>query len=168
MTTKKLTLMAVLSAIALTIFVAEAQIPPIVPVPGIKLGIANIVTLVVMAFLGRKEAGVVLLIRILLGSAFAGSVSSLIFSIAGGGLAYLMMALLIGLFPERLLWVVSIFGAIAHNAGQLAAAIFVTKTAGLLYYAPALLAAAIVTGAFTGVAAMYLLRAVRKLHLDGK
>lgn len=168
MKTKKLTLMAVLSAIALTIFIAESQIPPIVPIPGIKLGLANIVTLVVMAFLGRKEAGIVLLIRIIMGSVFAGSASALIFSIAGGGLAYLIMAVLIGLFPERLMWVVSIFGAIAHNAGQLAAAIFVTKTVGLLYYGPALLAAAIITGAFTGVAAMYLLRAIRKLNLKEK
>ena len=165
MKTKKLTLMAVLSAIALTIFIAEAQIPPIVPIPGIKLGLANIVTLVVMVYLGKKEAGIVLLIRILMGSMFTGSVSALIFSIAGGVLAYLVMALLVNLFPERLLWVVSIFGAIFHNMGQLAAAIFVTKTVGLLYYAPALLAAAIITGAFTGVGAMCLLRAVRKLHL---
>ncbi|MGI6013204.1 MAG: Gx transporter family protein [Oscillospiraceae bacterium] len=165
MKAKKLTLMAVLSAIALTIFIAEAQIPPIVPVPGMKLGLANIVTLLVMAYLGRKEAGIVLLVRILMGSVFAGSVSALIFSLAGGILAYLAMALLIGLFSDRLLWVVSIFGAIAHNAGQLAAAVFVTKTAGLLYYAPALLAAAIITGVFTGVAAMYLLRAIQKLNL---
>ena len=59
--TKKLALLAALTAVALTIFVAEAQIPPVVPVPGVKLGLANIVTLVTMALLGRREAGACLL-----------------------------------------------------------------------------------------------------------
>lgn len=165
MKTRKLTLMAALTAIALTIFIAESQIPPVVPVPGVKLGLSNIITLVTMAYLGRKEAGAVLVVRIIMGSMFAGSVSSLLFSMTGGALAWLVMALLIGLFSEKLTWVVSIFGAIAHNAGQLAAAIFVTGTPGLIYYGAALLAAAIITGAFTGVASMYLLRAMKKLNL---
>jgi len=71
------------------------------------------------------------------------------------------MALTVGLFAESRLWVVSVFGAIAHNAGQLLAAIAVTKTPALLAYGPALLFAAIVTGAFTGVAATYLTRALK-------
>lgn len=57
--TKKLALLAALAAVALTIFVAESQIPPVVPVPGVKLGLANIVTMVTMLVLGRKEAGAV-------------------------------------------------------------------------------------------------------------
>ena len=72
--TKKLALMAALTAIALTIFVAEAQIPPVVPIPGAKLGLANIVTLVAIVLMGRREAGEILLMRILLGSMFTGSV----------------------------------------------------------------------------------------------
>ena len=82
--TKKLALLAALTAVALTIFVAEAQIPPVVPVPGVKLGLANIVTLVTMALLGRREAGAVLVVRLILGSAFAGGFSGLMFSAAGG------------------------------------------------------------------------------------
>ena len=62
-----------------------------------------------------------------------------------------------------MLWAVSILGAAAHNAGQLAVAIALTKTAGLLVYAPVLIASAIVTGAFTGLGAMYLTRAVKRL-----
>ena len=161
MSTRKLTLMAVFTAIALTIFIAEAQIPPILPVPGVKLGLANIVTLVSMSILGRKEAGLILGARIIMGSIFTGSVSALIFSLAGGVLAYLAIAALIGIFPPRQIWVISIFGAIAHNFGQLLAAVAVTKTLALFYYGPALLAAAVATGAFTGVAAFYLIRAVK-------
>ena len=86
--TRKLALLAALAAVALTIFVAEAQIPPVVPVPGVKLGLANIVTLVAMSVLGRKEAGAVFVVRLILGSAFAGGFSGLLFSAAGGAAAY--------------------------------------------------------------------------------
>lgn len=159
--TKRLTLLASLTAIALTIFVAEAQLPPIVPIPGVKLGLANLVTLTAMAALGRREAGAVLLVRIILGSMFTGSVSAMLYSLSGGVCAYAVMCALIGLFPEKLLWVVSVLAALAHNAGQLASAVAVTGTPGILVYAPVLIAAGIVTGAFTGLAAMYLTRALR-------
>lgn len=163
--TKRLTLMAALCAIALTIFVAEAQLPPIVPIPGVKLGLANIVTLVAMAVLGKKEAGAVLAARVFLGSVFTGSVSALIFSACGGLCAYLVMCLTIGILPEKLLWVVSVLAALAHNAGQLAASVWVSGTPAILVYAPALVAAGIVTGVFTGLGAMYLTRALKKLNI---
>ena len=88
--TKRLAVLAMFTAIALTIFVAEAQIPPVVPIPGVKLGLANIVTLIAMALLGRRQAGEILLVRIVLGSVFTGGVSAMLFSIAGGVLAYLV------------------------------------------------------------------------------
>lgn len=161
--TRKLALLAALAAVALTIFVAEAQIPPVVPVPGVKLGLANIVTLVAMSVLGRKEAGAVFVVRLILGSAFAGGFSGLLFSAAGGAAAYLVMCLLIGVFPEKLMWVVSVLAALAHNAGQLAVALWVSGTVSMLVYAPALAAAGVVTGVFTGLGAMYLTRAMKKL-----
>ena len=166
--TKKLALMAVLTAIALTVFVIEAQIPPIVPIPGVKLGLANMITLVAMLVLGRKEAGAILAVRILMGSMFAGGVSGFLFSLAGGTLAYLVMMLLVGIFPEKLLWVVSVFGAIAHNIGQLAVAVWVSGTPSIIVYGPALMASGIITGAFTGVGAFYLVKALGKLDKNKK
>ncbi|HHU22956.1 MAG TPA: Gx transporter family protein [Clostridiales bacterium] len=163
MRTRRLTLMASLAAIALTIFIAESQIPPIVPLPGIKLGLANIITLVAMSVLSRRDAGLILAVRIILGSIITGSVSSLIFSLSGGILAYAVMAAIIGLFPEELIWVVSTLGAMAHNAGQLIAAVFITKTPGILVYAPALLASSIVTGVFTGLASMLLIQSFKRI-----
>ena len=160
--TKRLAVLAMFTAIALTIFVAEAQIPPVVPIPGVKLGLANIVTLIAMALLGRRQAGEILLVRIVLGSVFTGGVSAMLFSIAGGVFAYLVMCLTIRRPPERLLWVVSVLAAFGHNAGQLLVAVWVTGTPSILVYAPALVAASVITGAFTGVAAMYLVRALRK------
>ena len=149
--------MALLTAMALTIFVIEAQIPAPVPIPGVKLGLSNIITLTAMLLLGKKEAGIVLLLRIIMGAMFTGSPAALIYSISGGVLAYIVMCLLVGRFPEKLIWVV------AHNAGQLMACALIVKTPGLLYYAPVLAASGIITGVFTGVAAMYLVRAVRKI-----
>ena len=154
--------MALLTAIALTVFVIENQIPAPVPIPGVKLGLANIVTLVAMKLLSRREAGAVLLVRILMGAMFAGSPSTLLFSAAGGVLAYGVMCLTFGLFPEKLLWVVSALAGLAHNAGQLLACVLVVKTPGVLVYAPILAVSGILTGVFTGLAAMVLLRRLKK------
>lgn len=158
--THKLVFMALLTAIELTVWVIEGQIPAPIPVPGVKLGLASVVTLTAMVLLGRREAGVILLARVLLSALFAGNASALLYSLTGGAASWCVMALLLGLFPEKLLWVVSVFGAIGHNAGQLAAAVAVTGTTGLLWYGPALLAAAILTGVFTGLGSMYLVRAL--------
>ena len=155
--------MALLTAIALTIFVVEAQIPAPVPVPGVKLGLANIVTLITMKLLGKKEAGAVLLVRVLMGAMFAGSPSTLLFSAAGGALAYLVMCLTAGLFGENQLWIVSALAGIAHNAGQLLACMLVVKTPGVMAYAPVLAASGVITGVFTGFAAQYLIKALKRV-----
>lgn len=163
--TRRLALMAMLTAASLIVFVIESQIPAPVPVPGVKLGLANVITLIAMLVLGRRDAGIVLLVRIILGSMFTGGVSAFIFSVAGGACAYIVMCLTIKHFPGNMLWLVSVFGALAHNAGQLAAAIVVTGTTRLIVYAPVLAASGIITGVFTGVAAMYLAKALKKLKI---
>lgn len=157
--------MAALTAIALTIFMIENQLPSPVPIPGIKLGLSNIITLAAMLLLGRKEAGAVLAARIIMGAVFAGSPSTLIYSAAGGTFAYAVMCLTVGLFKEKQIWIVSALAAVAHNAGQLLACALIVKTPGIMLYAPVLAASGIITGVFTGFAAMYLVRAVRKLNL---
>lgn len=163
--TKKLALMAVLTAIALTIFMIESQLPPLVPVPGIKLGLANVITLTAMLILGRREAGAILAVRVILGAVFAGSPAALIYSAAGGFLAYLMMCLTVRLFSEKQLWIVSALAGVAHNAGQLIACVLIVKTPGVFAYGPILAVSGVITGCFTGFAAMYLVQAVRKLKL---
>ena len=161
--TRRLALMALLTAIALTIFVVEAQIPAPVPIPGVKLGLANIITLITMLLLGKREVGAVLLVRVLMGAMFAGSPSTLLFSAAGGALAYLLMCLLAERFGPDRLWIVSALAGIAHNAGQLLACALVVKTPGVFAYAPVLAASGVITGVFTGLAAQYLLKALKKM-----
>ena len=161
-----------LTAIALVIFVIEAQIPPLAPIPGIKLGLANIVTLFTILTLGRREAFIVMTLRIILGSVFTGSMMSVVYSAAGGALCFAAMSLLTLFMKESMTWFVSVIGAICHNIGQLAAAVTVTGTMQILWYMPLLTISAIVTGLFTGIAAQYLLKrgggAIKKLMTDAK
>lgn len=160
--TKKLVFMALLTAAALVIFVIEAQIPAPVPIPGIKLGLANVVTLAAMLLLGRKEAGAILLVRILMGSMFTGGPAALIYSLAGGLLSYAVMCLLLNAFSLKYIWVLSALAAVAHNMGQLLACMLVVKTPQVFVYAPVLIVSGIITGLFTGFAAMFLVKALKK------
>lgn len=148
MRTKKLTMLAMLTAVSLVIFMIEVQLPPLTPIPGIKLGLANIVTLITLARFGRREAFLVLMLRIILGSVFAGQMMSLMYSLAGGVLCFIVMAALVG--TKIPLWVMSVFGAMAHNAGQVIVAIAITRLEQITAFIPLLIISAVITGAFTG------------------
>ena len=148
--------MALLTAIALTIFMIEAQIPPIVPLPGVKLGLSNIVTVFAVFGLGPKEAVSILFCRIFLGAVFAGNFSSIFYSAAGGTLAILATILLRKVLTRKQLWVAGSIGAAAHSVGQVGMSILITGTPGIIVYLPPLLCISIVTGLFTGLCAQFL------------
>lgn len=145
--TKKLTTCAVLTALALALSYAERWIPltTLIALPGIKLGLANVVTLLALQTLGRKEAAAVLLVRCIFGSVFAGNVSALLYSLSGGTLALAVMVLLLqsNAFST---YGISIAGAAAHNCGQIAAACAVIRSGVPISYLPPLLLLAILTG----------------------
>lgn len=161
MKTKQLTQLAMLTAVALIIFVVEAQIPVPVPINGVKLGLSNVVILFALCAMGRKEAGVILLMKVLLGNFVVGNLMSMLYSLSGSLLCLLVLLFMKPLFSVRQLWMLSIFGAIAHNAGQLAIAVWLTGTPMILVYAPVLLLSAIITGFFTGQCAQAVM-----LHMD--
>lgn len=156
MNVKKLTQMALLSAVALIIFVIEAQIPALVPIPGIKLGLANIITVFAVWILGSWEAALILFVRIFLGAVFAGNFSTILYSAAGGVLAILCTILLKRLLKKNQLWVAGCVGAIVHSVGQMIVAILLTATPGLVIYLPVMIVCSIITGAFTGLCAQVL------------
>ncbi len=156
MKTRKLTLLSLLTAIALTIFMVEAQIPPLTPVPGIKMGLANIVTVFVVFAIGAKEGALVLFVRIFLGAVFAGNFSTIFYSAAGGGCAIAVTILLKKLLTKKQLWVAGSLGAVAHSVGQMGMAILITGTPGLAVYLPVMISVSIVTGCFTGLCAQFL------------
>jgi heptaprenyl diphosphate synthase len=163
MKVKKLTTLALLSAVALTIFVIESQIPALVPIPGVKLGLANIVTVfAVFAFRGRDGA-LVLAVGIFLGAVFAGNFSTIFYSAAGGTLAILTTIGLKHILTKKQLWVAGALGAVAHSIGQMAMAVALTGTPGLLVYLPVMIVCSVITGLFTGLCAQVLLNRGEKL-----
>ena len=153
MTTRRLTRDAMLTGVALIIFTIELQLPPLTSIPGIKMGLANIITVYALFALGPGDAAAILTARILLGTAIAGNLSTLMYSAAGGCVCLLAMLLLRRMLTEKQLWVASVIGAAAHNAGQIAVAIAVTGTMGLLAYLPVLLMSGMIAGLFTGLSA---------------
>ena len=161
MDVKRLTKLALLTAVALILFVVEAQLPAPVPIPGVKLGLANIVTVYAMFRFGPRDTLLVLLTRVVLGSVFAGSVMALWFSLAGGLLCWAAMAALRNILTERQLWVCGILGAMCHNLGQMAVCLAVYRSWAVAVYLPVLLLSGIVTGLFTGLTAQFLLNRLR-------
>lgn len=156
--TKKMITMSLFTTIALTIFMIESYIPPLAPIPGIKLGLSNIITLAVIILWGWKEGAIILFMRITLGSIFAGQMMSFIYSFAGGTLCLITMCLVKRFFQKDMIWVISIIGAISHNIGQILIASIVINSTSILFYTPILIISAIVTGTFTGLSVQYLIR----------
>ena len=156
--TKKLTLMALLTAIALTIFMAEAQIPNPIPIPGIKLGLANIVTVYAMFVLGPADTLMILVSRVFLGSVFSGQMMTFLYSLSGGLLCYVAMLFLRLVLTKDQIWVCSCIGGACHNLGQLAAAMLVLRTTVVVFYLPHLVLAGLCAGLFTGLCAQFLIR----------
>ena len=156
MKTKKLTTLSMLTAIALTIFMVEAQIPPLTPIPGIKMGLSNIITVFIVFAMGPKEAAAVLFVRVFLGAVFAGNFSTIFYSAAGGFCAILTTIGLRKILTKKQLWVAGVCGAIAHSIGQMAMAIALLETPGLIAYLPIMIVASIISGTFTGFCAQLL------------
>ena len=165
--TKDIALCAVLTALALGLSVMENLIPvtAAIPLPGVKLGLANIVTVFALYELGAAPAVCILIARCLLGSLFAGNFSALLYSLLGGVTAMLVM---IALKRCRRLSIygVSIGGAAGHNVGQIAAAIIALGDTAVVGYLPVLLGVALITGTLTGFIAALLFRALRNVHLS--
>ncbi|MDR3278077.1 MAG: Gx transporter family protein [Oscillospiraceae bacterium] len=154
---RRVAALAMLSGIALIIFTIEARLPAnIVPIPGVKLGLANIVTLFTLYRCGRREAFSVLIVRVLLGAIVTGHMLTLAYSLSGGLLCLAVCALARPVF-KRNIWICSMVGAVFHNIGQLLAARVILKSAAVFAYFPPLLIAGLATGLFTGLCVHVLL-----------
>lgn len=158
MKAKRLTELALLSTIALTIFMIEQKIPNPIPIPGVKLGLANIVTVYAIYRYRPKEVLLLVMTRVILGAVFAGNLMALLYSATGSLLCLGGMIPLHRIIPERILWASSVLGAVLHNIGQITVAVLITKNAGMLMYFPFLLVSGCCAGAFTGLCAGLLLQ----------
>ena len=147
---ESMALYGMLIALAFIFSYVEAMIPVPVPIPGIKLGLANLVSIVGLYTVGIAGTAAVSLVRILLVGFTFSNTFSMIYSLAGGisSMAVMILAKKSGFFGKA---GVSILGGIFHNIGQLSVAAFVTSTAGVFSYLPVLLAAGVITGAVIGL-----------------
>lgn len=164
--TKKQALIAVLVAQGIVLHLLESMFPIPVPIPGVKLGLANIVTLLALVLIDFKTAFFIAFLRSVLGALVTGTLFSVAFfmSFAGAISSVCLMGLLFWLItrfsrnPEPGLLGISVGGAIAHNLGQLAMAALLIQHTGIFYYLPVMLAASIPTGILTGILLRQLLK----------
>ena len=158
---RRLTRCAVLTALALAISVCEGLVPlsVLIPLPGLRLGLANLVTVYALCRLSGREALGILVSRCLLGAVVGGNLTALAFSLTGGLLALGTMWVLLHV-PGLSLFGVCIAGAAAHNTGQILAAMGVLASPAIAVYLAPLLEASVLTGAVTGAASILLVRRV--------
>lgn len=157
MKTKRIAELSLLTAAALVMFIVELRLPDLMPIAGVKPGLANIFTVYAVYRFTGKETALMLISRVLLGTLFAGNFSALIYSAAGAVFCLVGMLLLRKVIPMSFMWLCSIFGAILHNTGQIAAAIAVTRTFAVMAYYPLLLISGCIAGLFTGLCAQFVL-----------
>ena len=164
MKSKKTAVLGVCIALAMIFSYIELQIPSFVAIPGIKLGLPNIVIIIALYKFGWKEAVIINILRVLIVSVLFGTVLSLLYSIAGAVISLTVMIILkkLSIFSTVL---VSVFGAICHNIGQIAAAIFVLDTSELLYYLPVLLITGTVSGILIGLIGANVVKKLEKVKL---
>ncbi len=159
---KRITTYGLLVALAFILSYIESLFPIPVPVPGIKLGLANLVVITALYSLGAKEAFSLSILRILL-VGFTFSPSTILFSLAGGLLSWGVMAL----FKNRKLFSfvgVSILGGIFHNVGQVLMAVAVVENINIIYYLPFLLISGVFMGALVGILGAMILKRLKHLE----
>jgi heptaprenyl diphosphate synthase len=166
MNIRRLVLLALLVAQALVLSIVESWIPIPGTPPGVKLGLANIVTLIAIIFLDSRSALLVVLLRTLLASLYTGSPMIFLFSLAGGVLSTVVMAVLYKRMSKNFsITGISIAGAVSHNLGQMAVASAVTRELAVLSYLPVLLISGIIMGFFIGICTVFLSKALKKTRI---
>lgn len=166
--TKDITRLSLFIAIALTIFVLENQIPIPIAIPGVKLGLANIVTLYLIHQYSIKEALFVLIVRVFLGSIFAGQMISFAYSLVGGLLSLGVMWLANKLQKGDNIWFTSVLGGIFHNIGQIIVAIILLGSINVIYYLSILGVCGIITGLFTGLIVQTFIKSINNININKK
>lgn len=162
MKTKRIATYGLLIALAFILSYIESLFPLSVAIPGIKMGLANLVVIIALYKMGVKEALALSVLRIVLVGFTFGSPSTMMFSLAGGMLSWLFMVL----FQKTKLFSmtgVSIIGGITHNIGQITVAVFVVENINMIYYLPFLLISGVITGAIIGILAALIIKRLKAI-----
>ena len=160
MKSRNVALYAVLLALALVLSWLESLVPLSFAVPGIKMGLPNLVVVFALYRMRWRDAALLSLLRVLLVSLLFGNLFAMAYSAAGAALSLLAMGGLkaTGKFGMT---AVSVAGAVAHNLGQILVAVLVLETARLAYYLPALLVSGVVAGVCVGLLSAFLVKRVK-------
>ena len=164
MKTKKVAFLGMCIALSMILSFVESQIPPLAAVPGVKMGLPNIVMVFMLYKVGAKDTAIVSILRVILVGILFGTPLSMIYSLAGATLSLIGMILLkkTNLFAHV---TVSVAGGILHNIGQIATACIVMETAQIAYYLPVLFISGTVAGILIGLTAAMILKRLDKMKL---
>ena len=165
MKTKKIALLGISLSLAMILSFVESLIPPLVAVPGIKIGLANLVVVFLLYQAGVKYAASVSLVRVILSSMLFGNLQVLVFSFAGAFLSIVGMAIMkkTNLFS---IITVSVCGGILHNIGQIIVAAVWTSTPEIMYYLPVLLVSGTAAGILIGIVSGIVVKKLDNMKLD--
>lgn len=152
MDTKKIPYYGLFAALAILMGYVEMMLPVPVPIPGIKLGLANVIIIIMLYFMDTKSAFFVSLIRVLLSGLLFAGFAGVLYSLAGAMCSFAMMALLKKTGKFSIVGV-SLAGGVFHNVGQVAVAAMAVENVKMLYYLPFLLVSGVVTGVLIGIVA---------------
>jgi heptaprenyl diphosphate synthase len=163
---KKIVLLSVLASLALVLSIIEAWIQIPIGIPGVKLGLANVITIVLLIFFSFSDALIIILIRCTLSSLFMGGPVIFMFSICGGILSAAIMWVLLKTSQKWLSLVgISMAGSIGHNIAQIAVACFIMNDLSVATYLPVVLISGIIMGCFVGYCTTFLVKAIKKLNI---
>ncbi len=164
MKTKKVAFLGMAISLAMILSYVESLVPPLVALPGVKVGLPNLVIMFLLYRLGWKDAVAVSVIRVVLVALLFGNVQSLLFSVSGAVFSLVGMILLkkSGLFSTI---TVSIVGGILHNVGQIIMACLWTSTAQIAYYLPVLMISGVIAGTVIGLAAGMLIKKLENIRI---
>ena len=161
---RKVAFYGIFAALAVLMGYVEAMVQIPIPVPGIKLGLANVIVVIAMYFMGNKTAIGVNVIRVIMSALLFNGFSGFLYSISGAALSFVVMCLAKKINGSGIVGV-SVLGGITHNLAQIGVAAMVLQTPGLMYYFPMLLAAGTITGIIIGIVAKYCLVYIQKTGL---
>ena len=160
---KTVALMAMIIALAMIFSYVETMIPINFGIPGVKLGLANLVIVAAIYLFGGKQAFLISIVRIFLSGFMFGNLASIMYSLAGGLLSLAVM-LLLKKTDKLSILAVSVMGGICHNIGQLIVAMFVVENLKLIFYVPVLLISGFLTGLLIGIVCRVILPAVKRAY----
>ena len=155
--------MAMMIALAMIFSYVETMIPINFGIPGVKLGLANLVIVAAIYLFGGKQAFLISIVRIFLSGFMFGNLASIMYSLAGGLLSLAVM-LLLKKTDKLSILAVSFMGGICHNIGQLIVAMLVVENLKLIFYVPVLLISGFLTGLLIGIVCRVILPTVKRAY----